>query len=120
MLEGGRAQPLQTAGRDVVFGTIGSPLDLADAKEQTDEVREAVGEPAGAETFVSGTPAIQGDLDPIFEEDLLKGEAIALPIALAVLLAVFGLSLRRADAVHRRGLHDHRARSGSSGSSRTT
>jgi RND superfamily putative drug exporter len=92
-LEGGRAQPLQTAGRAVVFGTIGSPLDLADAKERTDEVREAVGEPAGAETFVSGTPAIQGDLDPIFEEDLLKGEAIALPIALAVLLAVFGLSL---------------------------
>ncbi len=92
MLEGGRAQPLQTAGRNVVFGTIGSPLALPDAKERTDEVREAVGEPAGAETFVSGTPAIQGDLDPIFEEDLLKGEAIALPIALAVLLAVFGLS----------------------------
>ena len=93
VLDGGRAQPLQTAGRNVVFGTIGSPLDLTEAKEQTGEVREAVGEPAGAETFVSGTPAIQGDLDPIFEEDLLKGEAIALPIALAVLLAVFGLSL---------------------------
>ena len=92
-LEGGRAQPLQTAGRNIVFGTIGSPLELTEAKEQTGEVREAVGDPAGAETFVSGTPAIQGDLDPIFEEDLLKGEAIALPIALAVLLAVFGLSL---------------------------
>ena len=48
--------------------------------------------PPGAEAFVSGTPAIQADLDPIFEEDLLKGEAIALPIALLVLLAVFGLS----------------------------
>ena len=93
VVEGGRAQPLQTAGRTVVFGTIGSPLDLTDAKERTGEVREAVGAPGGAETFVSGTPAIQGDLDPIFEEDLLKGEAIALPIALAVLLAVFGLSL---------------------------
>jgi uncharacterized membrane protein YdfJ with MMPL/SSD domain len=93
VLEGGRAQPLQTAGRDVVFGTIGSPLDLADAKEQTGEVREAVGDPPWAEVYVSGTPAIQGDLDAIFEEDLLKGEAIALPIALAVLLAVFGLSL---------------------------
>jgi len=91
-VEGGRAQPLQAAGRKVLFGTIGSPLELTEGKEATPAVREAIGEPAGAETFVSGTPAIQADLDPIFEEDLLKGEAIALPIALAVLLAVFGLS----------------------------
>jgi len=91
-VEGGRAQPLQAAGRNVLFGTIGSPLELTEGKQATPAVREAIGAPAGAETFVSGTPAIQADLDPIFEEDLLKGEAIALPIALAVLLAVFGLS----------------------------
>jgi RND superfamily putative drug exporter len=91
-VEGGAAQPLQTAGRTVVFGTIGSPLDLTGGKEATPDVREAIGEVPGAEAFVSGTPAIQADLDPIFEEDLLKGEAIALPIALLVLLAVFGLS----------------------------
>ena len=91
-VEGGRAQPLQAAGRNVLFGTIGSPLELTEGKQATPAVREAIGAPAGAETFVSGTPAIQADLDPIFEDDLLKGEAIALPIALAVLLAVFGLS----------------------------
>ncbi len=93
VLPGGQAQPLQTAGRNVIFGTISSPLELTAAKERTPDVRRVIGEQAGVETFVSGTPAIQGDLDPIFEEDLLKGEAIALPIALAVLLAVFGLSL---------------------------
>ena len=96
-VEGGRAQPLQTAGSNVIFSTIGSPLELTKAKEATAEVREAIGQSPGvqaarAEAFVSGTPAIQADLDPIFEEDLLKGEAIALPIALLVLLAVFGLS----------------------------
>ena len=91
-LEGGRAQPLRTAGDEIVFGTIGSPLDLTEAKNRTPAVREAVGDPPGADTFVSGAPAIQADLDPIFEQDLLKGEAIALPIALAVLVAVFGLS----------------------------
>ena len=91
-VEGGQAQPLQAAGRHVLFGTIGSPLELTKGKEATPAVRAAIGDPAGAEAFVSGTPAIQADLDPIFEEDLLKGEAIALPIALAVLLAVFGLS----------------------------
>src|SRR5215208_5145293 len=92
-VEGGRAQPLQTASRTVVFGTIGSPLELTEGKRATPAVRRAVGQPADAETWVSGTPAIQADLDPIFADDLLKGEAIALPVALIVLLAVFGLSL---------------------------
>jgi RND superfamily putative drug exporter len=92
-VEGGRAQPLQTASRTVVFGTIGSPLELTEGKRATPAVRRAVGRPARAETFVSGTPAIQADLDPIFADDLLKGEAIALPVALIVLLTVFGLSL---------------------------
>src|SRR5215217_4501127 len=92
-VEGGRAQPLQTASRTVVFGTIGSPLELTEGKRATPAVRHAVGTAVGAQTFVSGTPAIQADLDPIFADDLLKGEAIALPVALIVLLAVFGLSL---------------------------
>ena len=89
---GGRAQPLQVAGENVVFGTIATPLDLTAGKAATDDVRAALGQVPGAETFVSGTPAIQSDLDPIFAEDLIKGEAIALPVALVVLLAVFGLS----------------------------
>jgi RND superfamily putative drug exporter len=92
VVPGGRAQPLQAAGRTVLFASIASPLELTEAKARTEAVREALGEPPGADVYVSGTPAIQADLDPIFEEDLLKGEAIALPIALAVLLAVFGLS----------------------------
>src|SRR5829696_6896850 len=92
-VDGGRAQPLQTASRTVVFGTIGSPLELTEGKRATPAVRRAVGRPADAETWVSGTPAIKADLDPIFADDLLKGEAIALPVALIVLLAVFGLSL---------------------------
>ncbi len=91
-VRGGEAQPLQAAGPNVLFGTIATPLALTEAKGTTPAVRAAIGSPAGAEAWVSGTPAIQSDLDPIFAEDLVKGEAIALPIALAVLLAVFGLS----------------------------
>ena len=41
---------------------------------------------------MTGAAAIQHDLDPIFNSDLARGESIALPIALLVLLAVFGLS----------------------------
>ena len=90
---GGAALPLQAAGDHVLFGQIASPLGLAEAKGRTAAVRAALGETSGVETSVTGTPAIQADLDPIFAEDLLRGEAIALPVALAVLLAVFGLSL---------------------------
>jgi uncharacterized membrane protein YdfJ with MMPL/SSD domain len=43
--------------------------------------------------YVTGQPAIQHDLEPVLAHDLLRGEAIALPIALAVLFAVLGLSL---------------------------
>jgi RND superfamily putative drug exporter len=70
-----------------------STLDLAQAKGHTDELLRAIGRPAGARAYVTGAPAIQHDLDPIFNDDLRRGEAIALPIALLVLLAVFGLSL---------------------------
>ncbi|HVM68452.1 MAG TPA: MMPL family transporter [Gaiellaceae bacterium] len=90
---GGVAQPAQEAAGGVLLGQIASPLDLATAKGRTGAVRRAVGEPAGGETWVTGSPAIQADLDPIFAEDLIRGEAVALPVALAVLLAVFGLSL---------------------------
>jgi uncharacterized membrane protein YdfJ with MMPL/SSD domain len=43
--------------------------------------------------YVTGQAAIQHDLDPIFAQDLQRGEMIALPIAILVLLAVFGLSV---------------------------
>src|SRR5205085_6623925 len=46
----------------------------------------------GAKTYLTGTGALAADLDPIFNGDLQRGESIALPIALVVLLLVFGLS----------------------------
>ena len=50
------------------------------------------GSSTGVQAYVTGAPAIQNDLDPVFSKDLQKGESIALPIALVVLLLVFGLS----------------------------
>ena len=73
-----------------------------------------VGQPAGTPAYVTGAPAIQNDLDPIFSKDLQKGESIALPIALLVLLLVFGLSLGGDDPVpvrRQHGLRDARASS---------
>jgi RND superfamily putative drug exporter len=89
----GQATSLRDAPGGVVYGSILTTLNLAKAKGYTDEIRHALRTPPGVEGFVSGQPAIQRDLDPVFGHDLARGESIALPIALAVLLAVFGLSL---------------------------
>ncbi len=86
----GHVASLQSSG-GVTWGDVDTTLDLQHAKTYTDAIRHAV---AGTpRAYVTGQPAIQHDLDPILSSDLRRGETIALPVALAVLLAVLGLSL---------------------------
>jgi RND superfamily putative drug exporter len=87
------AGPIRRVAPDVAYGTLVSRLALADAKGYTDDVLRAVRPPPGVRAYVTGPPAIQQELDPILAQDLHKGEAIALPIAFAVLVVVFGISL---------------------------
>jgi uncharacterized membrane protein YdfJ with MMPL/SSD domain len=89
----GKATGLSSAPGGVLYGSIVTRLNLADAKGYTNDILERLRPPPGVEAYVSGQPAIEHDLDPIFSKDLKKGELIVLPIALLVLLAVFGLSL---------------------------
>ena len=79
-------------GQGIAYADIATPLDLQHAKGRTDELREALRDPGGRRAYVTGQPAIQHDLDPIFSGDLRRGEAVALPIAFLVLVAVLGLS----------------------------
>jgi RND superfamily putative drug exporter len=88
----GQGTALLQAAPDVLYGDVTSTLNLADAKGHADDLLRALGRPPGTNVYVTGAPAIQNELDPIFSDDLRKGEAIALPIALLVLLLVFGLS----------------------------
>jgi RND superfamily putative drug exporter len=54
-------------------------------------MRAAAGSIAGAELYLTGQAAIEHDLDPVFARDLQTGELyIAIPIALAILMFVFG------------------------------
>jgi RND superfamily putative drug exporter len=86
----GEPGALQTAG-DIVFADVSTSLDLQHAKLYTAALRRALrGSPRA---LVTGQPAVQADLDPIFAGDLRRGEAIAVPLTLLVLLAVFGFSL---------------------------
>ncbi len=86
----GRPGALHTAD-GIAFADVRTSLDLQHAKRYTGALRRAL---AGApQALVTGQPAVQADLDPIFAADLHRGEAIAIPLTLLVLLAVFGLSL---------------------------
>jgi uncharacterized membrane protein YdfJ with MMPL/SSD domain len=88
-----RAGPLRTAGKLVIYADVVSRLTLAQAKASTEELVRALGRPAGTRVYVTGQAAIQHDLDPIFSQDLRRGElAIAIPAALVVLLLVLGVS----------------------------
>src|SRR5256714_2335357 len=89
----GHPRPLAPGGPHVLYGDIVSTLSIADAKGYTDDILRALPRGNGVTPYVTGQAAIQHDLDPIFNEDLKKGELlIAIPIALVILLVVFGLS----------------------------
>jgi len=75
---------------DVVVAQIVSNLEPADSKGHTDDMRKAIGPIPGATVYVTGQAAIEHDLDPVFGEDLIKGELIAIPIALLILIFTFG------------------------------
>ena len=79
-------------GGGVVYGDIGTRLDMQHAKRHTDDLRRAL-RAAHPNAYVTGLPAIQHDLDPIFAGDLRRGGEIAVPIAFLVLVALLGFSL---------------------------
>ena len=86
----GRPGVLRAAG-GIFFADVTTSLDLQHAKRYTSSLRRAL---AGSpQALVTGQPAVQADLDPIFSSDLHRGEAIAIPLTLLILLAVFGVSI---------------------------
>ena len=87
----GKVAGTRAVSSDVVTATIVSQLQTADAKLHTDAMRKAAGSIAGAETYLTGQAAIEHDLDPVQNHDLLVGEVfIAIPIAMLILIYVFG------------------------------
>jgi uncharacterized membrane protein YdfJ with MMPL/SSD domain len=89
-VRGGKAKPLQVAGSRVVYAQISTPLENQDAAKLTPELRRAIGDVPGVRTYLSGYPAINHDTQDIFNEDLARGESIAVPVALLVLAFMFG------------------------------
>jgi putative drug exporter of the RND superfamily len=88
----GHAGPLRTGG-GILYGTVDTALDLKHAKGYADDLRDALAAEPGPPATVTGLAAIQHDLDPVFDSNLRDGQKIAVPIALLILVAVFGVSL---------------------------
>lgn len=87
----GKVAAVRPVSERVVSADIVSELDPLEADEHTEAMRAAAGTVPGTQTWLTGGPAIQADLEPVFAEDLKVGELyIAVPIALAVLIFVFG------------------------------
>ena len=75
----------------MIAAQIVSELEPADAKGNTEAMREAAGAIPGARLYLTGQAATEHDLDPVFAEDLKKGELyLAIPIALVILIFTFG------------------------------
>jgi RND superfamily putative drug exporter len=89
-VEGGKAGVVRPADERILYVPINSVLENADASNRTEAMREAIGEIPGARSYLTGAPAINHDTEPIYEEDLVKGETIAIPIALLVLAFMLG------------------------------
>jgi RND superfamily putative drug exporter len=86
----GRVASVSPVSDDVVAAQIVSALEPADSKGRTDDMRLAAGSIPGGSLYVTGQAAVEHDLDPVFADDLLRGELIAVPIALVILVFTFG------------------------------
>ena len=89
-LPDGRIGPLQPAGPGLAFAQIDTRLEPQPASLRVERMRKAIGAVSGGRVYVSGQVAINHDLQPVFDSDLQRGEEIAIPIAVLILLIVFG------------------------------
>ena len=87
----GKAGLARPARPGVYYVQITTPLQAADAKNYTDRMRRDIGPaPPGTRTYLTGFPALAHDEQPVYNKDLSSGESIAGPIALLVLVFMFG------------------------------
>ncbi|MEX0626247.1 MAG: MMPL family transporter, partial [Chloroflexota bacterium] len=63
---------------------------IEEAVDDAGRLADKVQRPAGVEVWVTGIPQVYHEFNAKIEEDLFQAEAISLPIALLILLAVFG------------------------------
>jgi RND superfamily putative drug exporter len=84
------ASPRSEGHLDVQATAVSLSLDTDLALEKYPELKALVNPPAGMDVYVTGGPAVLYDMQQASKHDIAKSEAIGLPIALIVLVVVFG------------------------------
>ena len=69
--------PLQSAPDGVLYATIGTTRPPDKAQELVPTIRAARPQIPGTRTYLTGTVAVNKDLQPVFDHDLQQGELIA-------------------------------------------
>ena len=90
--QGGDDTLISADGRTTILPVVMAG-DLTQADENIDKVHEVVKAAdgrGGLDALVTGTASINSDFSETAERDLRKGEGIGVPIALIILLIVFG------------------------------
>src|SRR4051794_14812076 len=87
---GAKAGPLLPAAKGVVYAQISTPLENQEASKLTPKMRAAMGRVPDVKAYLTGFPAINHDTQSIFNKDLGRGESIAIPIAILVMVFMFG------------------------------
>jgi uncharacterized membrane protein YdfJ with MMPL/SSD domain len=72
------------------FAIVRLDEEIEQAVDDAEHLASLVDAPAGVEATVTGIPLVQHEFNAAIEEDLFRAEAISLPIAMIILLAVFG------------------------------
>ncbi|HET9415973.1 MAG TPA: MMPL family transporter [Candidatus Limnocylindria bacterium] len=75
---------------DRTFALVRLTEEMEDAVDDVEHLTELVAAPDGVETVITGIPVVQHEFNEAVEQDLVRAELISLPIALLILLAVFG------------------------------
>ncbi|MDQ3880432.1 MAG: MMPL family transporter [Chloroflexota bacterium] len=76
--------------RHVTVAVVSLAEDPVESIEDAPRLRALVERPAGIETYVTGQPVVQHDFNAAAEEDLVRAEVVSVPVALVILLIVFG------------------------------
>ncbi len=90
--QGGNASLISADGHTAIIPVVMAG-DLTQAENNIDKVHaivHAADGKGGFDTLITGTASINSDFSHTAQTDLRKGEAIGVPIALVILLLVFG------------------------------
>jgi len=84
------AEQLLSRDRTMTIGVVTLTESDEDAVDGAADLAEQVEAPPGVEMTVTGIPQLYHEFNQEIEEDLVKAELVSLPLALIILLAVFG------------------------------